>query len=223
MAETPQERAEAARVRRRWLTLGEVVAIAAVLISALTFWNSWRERQNSEAERAAESVQSQRKASMLLLNATPDKNGRRLSLTPRADSQAIQNQVVYFPAMLKVDPAQTSGDARIERDWFGDALVDARDDAKIKDGVGDSRLPVLIETRYLTDGDPHVDRTIYEVGYATEHGLFGGTSILLRGLSRVGPVTNLETGQARINALAAGRLKPARPAPPEEAPKNRSE
>jgi hypothetical protein len=222
MAETPQERAEAARVRRRWLTLGEVVAIAAVLISALTFWNSWRERANTEAEKAAESVQSQRKAATLLLNATPDKNGRRLSLMPRSDSQAIQNQIVYFPSMLKVEAAQTSGDARIERDWFGDALVDARKDAEIKDGVGDSRLPVLIETRYLTDGDPHVDRTIYEVGYATEHGLFGGTSIVLRGLSRAGAVTDVAAGQARIDALTAQRLKPARVVPPAAEARSRS-
>ena len=43
--ETPQQQAaEAAAIRRRWITLGEVLAVAAVLISALTFWNSYQER-----------------------------------------------------------------------------------------------------------------------------------------------------------------------------------
>jgi hypothetical protein len=207
MADTPQEREEAARVRRRWLSLGEMVAILAVAISALTFWNSWRERTNSETEKAIEAAQSQRKATTLLLAATPDKSGRRLTLVPRAESQAIQSQRIYFPSAFKLEPAETSGDARIERDWFEEPLVEARKEAGIKDRPGDSRLPLLIETRYLVDGEPRIDRTIYEVGYATSHSLLGGTSIAVRGLSRVGPVQTQAAGQRRLDALWATRLK----------------
>jgi hypothetical protein len=207
MSETPQDRAETARVRRRWLSLGETVAIVAVTISALTFWNSWSERTHGEAEKAAEAAQSQRRATTLLLAATPDKNGRRLSLVPRAESQAIQSQTVHFPSALSLRPADTSGDARIERGWFDEALVDARRAAGIKDGPGDSRLPILIETRYVADGEPLVDRTIYEVGYATEHGLIGGTSIVLRGLARAGTAKTAEAGQKRVDALWRSRLK----------------
>ena len=51
--QTPAQ-AEAAAIRRRWITLGEILAVVAVMISGLTFWNSYSERTASEAERAAE-------------------------------------------------------------------------------------------------------------------------------------------------------------------------
>jgi hypothetical protein len=208
MADTPGDRAEAARVRRRWLNLGEIVAILAVLISGLTFWNSYRERTNAEAEHAAESAQSTKKATTLILKAVPDKDGRTLALAPRADEQAIQSQTIRFPAKLGVSPAETSSDTRIEKSWFESALVSARKAAGVADSPGDARLPVLIETHYLIDGDPHVDRAIYEVGYATSHSLLGGTDVHLRGLSRTGAVQSVDAGLSRIDALWATRMAP---------------
>jgi len=208
MAETPGDRAEAARVRRRWLNLGEIVAILAVLISGLTFWNSYRERTNAEAEHASASAQSAKKASTLILKAVPDKDGRTLALAPRADEQAIQSQTIRFPAKLGVSPAETSSDTRIEKSWFESALVSARKAAGVADAPGDARLPVLIETHYLIDGDPHVDRAIYEVGYATSHSLLGGTDVHLRGLSRTGAVESVDVGQKRLDALWATRMAP---------------
>ncbi|HWI86674.1 MAG TPA: hypothetical protein VNT42_10190 [Sphingomonas sp.] len=206
MADTPQEREEAARVRRRWLNLGEVIGILAVLISGLTFWNSYRERTNAEAEHATETAQSAKKARLMILKATPDKEGKTLTLAPRADEQAIQSQTIYFPAKLGVSPAETSSDARIERRWFENALVSARRAAGVEATPGDARLPVLIETHYLTEGDPHVDRAIYEVGYGTSHSLIGGTDVHLRGLSRDGSVASAKAGQTRIDALWGSRM-----------------
>jgi len=208
MAETPQERAEAARVRRRLLNLGEVVAILAVLISALTLWNSYRERTNVEKEHASEAAQSARKAATLILKAAPDKDGATLALTPRADEQAIQSQTVRFPGKMGVSPAETSSDARIERSWFDNALVRARKAAGVEDTPGDARLPVMIETRYLADGDPHVDRAIYEVGYNTSHSLLGGTEVHLKGLSRSGAAKSADVGQKQIDAIWATRMAP---------------
>lgn len=208
MSETPQERAEAARVRRRLLNLGEVIAILAVIISGLTLWNSYRERTNAEAEHAQESAQSAKKATTLILKATPDKEGRTLALAPRAEEQAIQSQTVYFPAKLGVSPAETSSDARIEKRWFESALVSARKAAGIEQAPGDARMPVMIETHYLTDGDAHVDRAVYEVGYVTSHSLIGGTDIHLRGLSRTGAVKSAEAGQKQIDAIWATRMTP---------------
>jgi cytoskeletal protein RodZ len=210
MSDTPRERAEAARVRRRLLNLGEVVAILAVLISALTFWNSYRERTNAEAEHATESAQSAKKATTLILKATPDKDGKTLALAPRADEQAIQSQTITFPAKLGLSPAETSSDARIEKRWFESALVSARKAAGVEATLGDARLPVLIETHYLTDGDAHVDRALYEVGYVTTHSLIGGTDVHLRGLSRTGAVKSDDAGQKQIDAIWAARMAPKR-------------
>lgn len=210
MSETPQERAEAARVRRRLLNIGEVIAILAVLISALTFWNSYRERTNAEREHARESAQSAKKAATLILKAAPDKEGRTLALSPRSDDQAIQSQTIYFPAKLGVSPAETSGDARIERSWFESALVSARRDTGAGAAPGDARMPVLIETRYLIDGDAHVDRAVYEVGYVTSHSLIGGTDIHLRGLSRAGSAKSVDAGRKQIDAIWATRMVAAK-------------
>jgi len=138
----------------------------------------------------------------------PDRDGRTLALAPRADEQAIQSQTIRFPAKLGVSPAETSSDTRIEKSWFENALVSARKAAGVADAPGDARLPVLIETHYLIDGDPHVDRAIYEVGYATSHSLLGGTDVHLRGLSRTGAVASVDAGQKRLDALWMTRMAP---------------
>jgi hypothetical protein len=208
MSETPQERAEAARVRRRWINLGELVAVLALIISALTLWNSYRERTANEAVHARESAQSAKKAAVLVLKATPDKDGRTLALVPRSDEQAIQDQTIYFPAKLGISPAQTSSDARIERRWFDGPLIDARKAAGVEASLGDARMPVLIETHFLANGDPHLDRAIYEVGYVTSHSLIGGTDVHLRGLSRTGSVASVDVGQKKIDAVWAARMVP---------------
>jgi len=207
MAETPQER-EAARIRRRWLTLGEVIAVLALIISALTLWNSYRERTNAEAEHAHETAQSAKKAAMLVLKATADKDGRTLTLAPRSDEQAIQDQTIYFPTKLDVSAAQTSSDARIEKRWFDGALIGARKAAGVEASLGDARMPVLIETHYLADGEAHVDNAIYEIGYVTSHSLIGGTDVHLRGLSRMGAVKSVDVGQKQIDAIWAARMAP---------------
>jgi hypothetical protein len=208
MTETPQERAEAARVRRRWINLGEILAIVAVAISALTLWNSYSERKSSEAAHKAESTQSARKAAILTLRAVADKDGATLALTPRADNQAIQSQTISFPTALGLSPAETSSDARIERRWFEAALVKARKAAGVEDRIGDARVPVVIETQYLADGEAETDRAVFELGYATTHSLLGGTEIHLRGVSRVGPVGKQAPGQKKIDALWQARMAP---------------
>lgn len=202
MTDTPQDRQEQARVRRRWLTLGELLAIAGVLISALALWNSYRERTASEAAQSEAATASQRKAAILVLKAVPDKDGRVLALSPHADAQVIQSQTIRFPTALGLAPVETSSDARIERTWLESALVKGRKEAGARpETAGDARLPVFITTTFLADGDPHVDRAVYQIGYRTEHGFLSGTDVRLRGLSREGSAASDAVGQARIDAL----------------------
>ncbi len=202
MTETPGERRERARVRRRWLNLGELLAIAAVLISALTFWNSYRERASSEARDNATAASASRRAATLVLRATPDRDGRALALSPRSDAQAIQGQTIRFPAALGLSAVETGSDARIERGWLEAALVKARKDAGARpETAGDARLPLLVTTSFLADGDPHTDRAVYQLGYRTSHGLLSGTSVALTGLSRDGAAASDAAGQRRIDAL----------------------
>ncbi|UAK25165.1 hypothetical protein [Sphingomonas nostoxanthinifaciens] len=188
--------------RIRWITLAELLAIVAVVISALTFWNGYRERTNAEVQRGADNRDAARRAVILVLKATADAQGHLLSLTPRSDAQAIQGQTIAFPSALGLASAETTSDARIERGWFEGALIRARKDAGAADKTpGDAHMPVLIVTRYLADGDPHVDRAVYQLGYATDHSFIGGTSVRLRGLSREEAVTSEAAGQKRVDAL----------------------
>ncbi|MGQ7355397.1 hypothetical protein ACTGXY_11450, partial [Streptococcus suis] len=47
------ETADQARTRRRWITLAEVVAVAGVLIAALTLYLNFVDRRADQADKAA--------------------------------------------------------------------------------------------------------------------------------------------------------------------------
>jgi len=199
--ETPPPRKR--RVPLRWITLGEAVAVAAVIISALGLWNSYDERQQQVAEQQAKPAVA---AAPLVLRASIADEGERLSLAPIHDDIAIQAQTTTFPTRLGIAPVETTGDSRIESGWFGSALVRARSKAdKPDDSAGDERLGVLIETRYLQNDKEVTDRAVYDLGYAVKGGgLFSSAKVLLRGVSLVAR----GEGTKRIDALWEQRMKP---------------
>lgn len=206
MSDTPKDQEEAARVRRRWLTLGELLGIAAVVISALTFWNSYRERTNSEAQHQAEQAKGSKIATTLSLKAIPSHDGRQLDLSARVEGQTIDSQTIRFPTVLGIDPVETSGDPRIERDWFASAIAKARHQAGMKDETGDAQLPVLIESRFTADGDTHSEIDRYVIGYTADTGFLSGTRIKLHGLSRTGAAKDTASGQKAIDAAWQAQL-----------------
>lgn len=175
--------AEAAAIRRRWITLGEVLAVAAVLISALTLWNSWSERSENDLEKSSEAKRaSTRAATLTLLAAQSDK--RELALKPASADQSVQSQTISFPIQLNLAPVETTGEPRIEAAWFENALKRARDKAKLPDDSrGDERLPILIATRFIADGATHEDVALYDIGYTVTGRMLGGHSVTLQGLS----------------------------------------
>ncbi|KKC24546.1 hypothetical protein [Sphingomonas sp. SRS2] len=203
------EVSEGAMRRRwvRWLTLAEILGVAALLISALTLWNNYSERRAGEESRTAEDRKASTRARALVLKATREKDGDRLALTAGSADQIIQGQTIAFPKALGVDPVDST-DPRIEASWFADGLKQARHDAGEEERVrGDARLPVAITTRFTVNGDLAEDVTLYDVGYTTESGgLLGGTSIKLRGLSLIGR-SSAKAAPGRIDALWKARHK----------------
>lgn len=190
---------EAAAIRRRWITLGEVLTVIAVTISGLTLWNNWSQRSDTEASRSADAKRASTKAETLLLMTTGS-GSDELILRPASSEQSVQSQSITFPAALEVSPAETTGEPRIEAGWFDRALKKARNAAKLPDNSrGDEKLPVLITTRFLVDGKAHEDVAIYDVGYSISGRWLGGHSITLRGISLVSKVS----GQAAHRALDA--------------------
>lgn len=180
--------AEAAATRRRWITLAEVLTVIAVGISALTLWNSWSERRDSEAARQDEARRASNRAQTLVLTAASTTDDA-LTLKPASADQSVQSQTVRFPSALGIASAATTGEPRIEADWFADALKKAREKAGLPDeSRGDERLPVVIATRFLVDGKPHDDVAIYDVGYSIAGRWLTGHSLTLRGISLVSRV-----------------------------------
>ena len=51
MTDSPESRAA---TRRRWITLGEIIALAALAISALGLWNSWKKDDSGQPAPQAE-------------------------------------------------------------------------------------------------------------------------------------------------------------------------
>ncbi|HEY0413640.1 MAG TPA: hypothetical protein VGD66_10900 [Allosphingosinicella sp.] len=194
--QTPDERREAAAIRRRWITLGEVLAVIGVLISALALWNSYAERSADQAERAAREAKEATVSRVLLLKASG--GGKRLGLAAHDPEQAIQSQTLLFPSPLALGSFDTT-EPRIEAEWVKRAVKKAHEkDAKTR---GDARIPVAITTRFVTGPDSFTDTSLYDVGYKESGGgLFGGTDVELRGISLIGRVKPGEA-QARLDAV----------------------
>ncbi|MEA3011007.1 MAG: hypothetical protein QOJ91_2699 [Sphingomonadales bacterium] len=200
--QTPAERKEAAAIRRRWITLGEVLAVVGVLISALALWNSWSERSAAEKERAAERAEKANVSRIVILKANG--SGKRLTLAAHDPDQAIQGQTLLFPSAFGLGTFETT-EPRIEAEWVKRAIKKAHEkDEKVR---GDLRMPVAIATRFIADGRAFTDVALYDVGYTESGGgLFDGSDVELKGLSLIGR-TNAATAQKRLDTLWAARAK----------------
>lgn len=198
-AKTEAHAAEAAATRRRWVTLGEVLAVVAIVISALTLWNSWSERSDSEAMKTSEARRASARAATLALIATAA-GAHKLVLKPTAAEQSVQSQTISFPTALGVGPAETTGEPRIEAAWFERALKKAREDAGLPDDSrGDERLPVVITTHFLVGSDVFQDVALYDIGYTISGRWLAGHSVTLRGLSLVSRMKS-EKAKAAMDA-----------------------
>ena len=195
--ETPAQAAEAAAIRRRWITLGEILAVIAVLISGLTLWNSYSERSSTEAEKAAEKKEEAARSQALVLKA--EGRGKRLALSAFDPNQAIQSQTVAFPASLDVKPIETLIEPRIEAGWIKAAVKKARDQGNAGKASGDARMPVSVTTRFVNGGRTFTDTAIYDVGYRRDEGLLGSELELL-GLSLVERVAARDA-RARLDSI----------------------
>lgn len=201
-AQTPAERKEAAAIRRRWITLGEILAVIGVLISGLALWNSWSERSTAEKERVAQKAKQANVSRILLLKSSG--GGKRLALAAHDPDQAIQSQTLLFPSAFGLGGFDTT-EPRIEAEWVKRAIKKARDkDEKVR---GDSRIPVAITTRFVADRRTFTDSALYDVGYQESGGgLFDGREVELKGLSLIGRTTAARA-QDQLDSLWAARAK----------------
>ena len=175
----------AARRRRFWITLSELVGVAAVLIAALNFWDSHRERfRDADRQTAAEKAAQARSA--FVVSAEMQADGARLTFRPLDPAQAIQEERYIFPhAVLGHAMEVSAARPQIDLAWIQDGLrtevTRQRQAGAGPDGEG--AIPVGIVATYVQDGEIHTDRSLYRLGYAWRGRLFGGPRLALQGVS----------------------------------------
>ncbi len=204
--DTPKEKAEAAATRRRWITLAEVVAVAGVLIAALSLYLGWSERRDDAAAKSAEQSAEARKSSTARLVGTVAEGGEQVLLADPAQP-AVASIDVGFPRPLGIGAQQTIVPPRVEADWIDTSVL------KLTDGGADAvrgRIPVLIAASIAEGDRPVVDRAIYDVVFSTEGHTFGGRTLKLEGVVFRERVRGDAT--ARLDALWAVEAKRLRTA-----------
>lgn len=196
MTDTPAEKAEARAIRRRWVTIGEIVAVAGVVIAGLSLWMSWREQRSAEAERAIAASQAAAARARLELRAALVEDGRQIQLSDPA--QEILETRIAFPSALRVGQ-RAPMTPRIDRDWFATAVLAATDGgADVREG----RLPVLVTIGYGAGEAMRRDRAIVELVWSTNGRLLVGRRLRLEAAR----VRERGGDQARIDALWSQEL-----------------
>ncbi len=178
--DTPAEKAETRAIRRRWISIGELVAIAGVVIAAMTFFSGYQDRQDAAAEKAEVRAQKAAQRHRVPLTATvADRSG--LDLTG-PDGCPLQSADISFPAALGTGTKTTAAPARIAADWIAAPML------KLTDGGADrrdGRIPVLIAATCTADDGDRSETATYDLLWRTAPGgLLGGRSFTLTGLVR---------------------------------------
>jgi len=174
MTETPE-----ARTRRRWITMGEIIGIAALVISGLSYWDAHQGRIAPPKALAAAPV----KEKPLVLTGTLSVARDRIDLHPASADDVIQTQTVRFPASVRGDAVDTTGNARIEAVWFESGLRTALKGTRLH--AGRHRLAVGIETSYVSGDATRTDRAVYDIGYTLHERLLRPDAVAIEGVSLV--------------------------------------
>jgi len=159
------------RSRLRWITLGEAIAIAALILSGLGLWREWSKRDDGTKV----VIEKPTTIPLALRGRTTD-NGRQLEISPIEDSHALQSLTI------------TAAGSKIEIDSDGELPARALEDAlgkQAEEGKGTHRARVRIETRYVEAGKDKTTAGSYVISYRWDDGgLLGGRSLRLAGMAK---------------------------------------
>lgn len=160
--------------RSRWITLGEFIALAALIVSALGVWISWK---GSGDEKPAPVIE-QRSAIPLTLRAKASNDGRSLEISPVESSHALQSLKLVLPHASAID---VGSDGELSAADVQAALQGHDKEPKDRTLATSARIDV----RYVEAGVDRRSGGNYTLRYRWEGGgLFGGRSLRLVGLSR---------------------------------------
>ena len=161
-----------ARSRRRWVTLGELIALAALIISAVGLWLTWKASQKEGPTQIVE----QKQAIPLVLRGSVSSDGEELVITPVEASHALESLNIALAGGAAIT---LGSDGRLRARSLQDAMKDRKDEK------GSQSVGAQIITRYVEMGRERRATGNYSIRYRWEGGgLFEGRSIRIEGLSR---------------------------------------
>lgn len=169
MTDSPKSDATA---RRRWITLGEIIAIAALAISALGLWNSWRD---DEADKPAPPVEAKTAAIPIAFRGEVEDGGKAMTISPVESGHALETLTLTVAGKA---PLSVGSDGRLTAAEVERLVGDPGKDMKTGSVGG------RIEARYIEGGALKRGGGRYRISYRwTDGGLFGGDKLRLTGLS----------------------------------------
>lgn len=164
-----EEGAAKRKSRLRWVTLGEAIAIAALLISGIGLWREFNKPDDKP-------VVVEKQASIpLRLRGVAKNDGRMLEISPVESSHALQSLTI------------TAGKSKVVIGSDGELSANALEEAvgMPDDDEGTHRLSVRAEAKYVEAGTDKSATGSYMISYRWEGGgLLGGRSLRLVDLSR---------------------------------------
>jgi hypothetical protein len=158
--------------KRRWINLGEIIAIAALIVSAVGVWIAWKSSSNDKPTKVVE----QRQAIPLTLRGTAQDDGRKLVIGPVESSHALESLTIAIPGAY---PIELGSDGTLDAGTVESKLAE-----KDKD-KGAHSVAVRIKARYVEMGKDRSGGGAYVLRYRVEGGgILGGRTLRLVALSR---------------------------------------
>lgn len=162
------------RERRRWITLGEIIAIAALIVSALGVWISWKSDDNKGPTRVVE----QRQAIPLTLRSKREDDGTRLSISPVEPTHALESMSLKIAG---ASPISIGSDGELSASDVASALGSRESEPKNIT----QQVRAQVEAHYVEMGRERTSTAGYTLRYQWKGGgLFSGRSLHLVSLSR---------------------------------------
>jgi hypothetical protein len=154
--------------RKTWISLGETIALAALIISGAGLYLAWKDKDGPTR------VVEQRQSIPLTLRGVPVDDGRALEISPVEPGHGLQSLTV---ALKGSAPLEVGSDGRLDASDIERALGDVEK----KSGAVSAR----IDTRYVEAGTDRKASRTYRIRYRWEGGgLFGGRSLRIAGFGR---------------------------------------
>lgn len=156
--------------RRRLINLGELIAIAALIISALGLWNSWSDRDPNPAV-----VVEKARSIPLALRGKVSEDGKTLIIAPVEAGHALDSLTLTAPGK---SPVELGSEPSLSASAVEALLPEGK-----KEGTGS--LPVTVEASYIEAGIERSGGGRYRLDYRwVDGGLFEGNRLRFTRLSR---------------------------------------